>query len=437
MLSLQRITTDVRAKDQSLSVAASVSMSALGATATSVSLPGLGGAGKLSSSPASSIAYSISAASNASSRNTNPDANVSHDLVGRDSVVATWNLQRRRDWEEIRQPIVLGTRSTGTGKKPKNKSNYLAYAELSTFSRSPRILHRSIYLSHQFSFYTLGEDYHALVRRSQLDISGQKLEVRKNVEISPFPSSSGTHDVSESFIEGGFAHQRRHHHHHHHHHTRRISGSFDEPLASALAGGLEYTSAAPPVLPMYPNGAPSSRPRTLRNSIPIRTIGDGMSEGLSLLRREINKVRSPHLLPRTEHGPPSTTSPGLVPLEFDEEDEDFLGRDTLDALDSGPGPAASERERGDVVPVPDVSPSPIDVMKHALIDDVDDVSGGGGWDSQDRQAVEDEELFHDLLIAPGLDATFGEETVVLPAQEQVGSSASGGKKKKGKSKKRY
>jgi len=162
-----------------------------------------------------------------------------------------------------------------------------------------------------------------------------------------------------------------------------------------------------------------------------------MSEGLSLLRREINKVRSPHLLPRTEHGPPSTTSPGLVPLEFDEEDEDFLGRDTLDALDSGPGPAASERERGDVVPVPDVSPSPIDVMKHALIDDVDDVSGGGGWDSQDRQAVEDEELFHDLLIAPGLDATFGEETVVLPAQEQVGSSASGGKKKKGKSKKRY
>lgn len=429
MLSLQRITTDVRAKDQSLSVAASVSMSALGATATSVSLPGLGGAGKLSSSPASSIAYSISAASNASSRNTNPD--VSHDLVGRESVVATWNLQRRRDWEEIRQPIFLGTRSTGTGKTTGNKSNYLAYAELSTFSRSPRILHRSIYLSHQFSFYTLGEDYHALVRRSQLDISGQKLEVRKNVEISPFPSSSGTHDASESFIEGGFAHH--HHHHHHQHHTRRVSGSFDEPLASALAGGLEYTSIAPPVLPMYPNGAPSSRPRTLRNSIPIRTIGDGMSEGLNLLRREINKVRSPHLLPRTEHGPPSTTSPGLVPLEFDEEDEDFLGRDTLDALDSGP-PGASE-----VISVPDVSSSPIDVMKHALIDDVDDVSGGGGWDSQDRQAVEDEERFHDLLIAPGLDETFGEETVVLPVQEekeQVGSSASGGKKKKGKSKKR-
>ncbi|KAF8332992.1 hypothetical protein F5887DRAFT_995039, partial [Amanita rubescens] len=404
MLSLQRITTDVKAKDQSLSVAASVSMSALGATATSVSLPGLGGAGKLSSSPASSIAYSISAASNASSRNTNPD-------LGKESVVATWNLQRRRDWEEIRQPIVLGTR------KMKNKSNYLAYAELSTFSRSPRVLHRSVYLSHQFSFYTLGEDYHALLRRSQLDISGQKLEVRKNVEISPFPSSSGTHDA------GGFAHHR-----HHHHHTRRISGSFDEPLASALAGGLEYSSIAPPVLPMYPNGAPSSRPRTLRNSIPIRTIGDGMSEGLSLLRREINKVRSPHLLPRTEHGPPSTTSPGLVPLEFDEEDEDFLGRDTLDALDSGP----SERERGDVVPVPDVSSSPID---HALIDDVDDVSGGGGWDSQDRQAVEDEERFHDLLIAPG---TFGEETVVLPKQEEkerVGSSSSGGKKKKGKSKK--
>jgi hypothetical protein len=234
--------------------------------------------------------------------------------------------------------------------------SYLAHAELSTFSRSPRILPRSVYLSHQFSFYTLGEDYHALIRRSQLDISGQKLEVRKNVEISAFPSSHHSHshhhhgpESLESFIEGlgsmRFASPGDHHHHHHLTHSRRFSGSFDEPLASALAGGLEYDlagtgagagaagaglgSAAPPVLPMYPNGAVPgsslsfSRPttRTLRNSIPIRTIGGGVSEGLSLLRREINKARSPSLVPRRDAGArPADGSPGLVPLEFDEED---------------------------------------------------------------------------------------------------------------------
>ncbi|KAF8626772.1 hypothetical protein AX14_011424, partial [Amanita brunnescens Koide BX004] len=242
-------------------------MSALGVGggggATSVSLPGLGGAGKLSSlsslsSSPSSVAYSVSAASShaSSSRQqaNNLDLNATHELVGRESVVATWNLQRTRDWEEIRQPIVVGRpRKKGVmnNNNNNNKSNYLAHAELSTFSRSPRILPRSVYLSHQFSFYTLGEDYHALIRRSQLDISGQKLEVRKNVEISAFPSSHHSHshhhhgpESLESFIEGlgsmRFASPGDHHHHHHLTHSRRFSGSFDEPLASALAGGLEY-----------------------------------------------------------------------------------------------------------------------------------------------------------------------------------------------------
>jgi hypothetical protein len=355
-------------------------------------------------------------------------------------------------------------------------ASYLAYAELSTFSRSPRILPRSVYLSHQFSFYTLGEDYHALISRSQLDISGQKLEVRKNVEINPFPSSPHHHhhhhgsESLESFIEGlgslRFATQGDHHHHHHHHtHTRRFSGSFDEPLASALAGGLDdigvgagAASTAPPVLPMYPNGAiPGS---SFRNSIPIRTIGGGVSEGLSLLRREINKVRSPSLVPRSggggdgDGGNKASTggSPGLVPLEFDEEDEDFLGRDGGDHREvaavkeeeeeAGAAVVMMKKEQGGPVPDLDVSSSS---GGHALIVDNDaDVVFSGGWDSQDRQAVEDEERFHDL-IAPGLDSeTFGEGTVVQEhynrrggAQAEGGGAGSvvggygGGKKKKG------
>jgi len=77
---------------------------------------------------------------------------------------------------------------------------------------------------------------------------------------------------------------------------------------------------------MYPNGISGGKPKSFRNSIPIRTmaagIGDGVSEGLGRIRREMHKVRSPLLLPRSDN-----SLPGPVPLEFDEEDEDFLVRD--------------------------------------------------------------------------------------------------------------
>lgn len=72
----------------------------------------------------------------------------------------------------------------------------LAQAELSSFPHSTEILRRSIYLSHQFSFHTLGEDYHALIRWYQLDIFGQKINVHKEVQISAYPTGSG-----ESFVE--------------------------------------------------------------------------------------------------------------------------------------------------------------------------------------------------------------------------------------------
>ncbi|KAF8622444.1 hypothetical protein AX15_007027 [Amanita polypyramis BW_CC] len=402
-LSLRRITTEVRAKDQGLSVAASMSMSALGAT--SVSFPGLGGTGKLSSSP-SSIAYSTSATSNTSGKQSNTDLNSTHDLIGKDAIVATWNLQRRRDWEEIKQPILLGTTSANRSMR-RTKSNYLANAELSTFSRSPRILPRPIYLSHQFSFYSLGEDYHALIRRSKLDITAQKIEVRKEVEVNAFPSSQ----ASESFVEG-FTLSRD---------PRRSSASFDVPLAKALAGGLDYT-VAPPILPMYPNGAPGSRPRSFMNPIPIRTLGDGVSESLSRFRREINKVRSPHLLPRTEN----SSSPGLVALEFDEEDEDFLSREMPDGLEP------KDDRQLDVVPNPEPAAHVLATSPnadHMLADD----DASSGWDSQDRQAVEDEESFYDLVPPNLMDETGVKEAVHDPAI----SPSTDGKKKKVKSRRRW
>jgi hypothetical protein len=121
--------------------------------------------------------------------------------------------------------------------------------------------------------------------------------VRKDVEISPYVAGAG-----EAFIHGS-------------HDTGRISSSFDEPLSSAMASGIEYPSS-PPVIPMFPNGTPGS----FKNSIPIQRVAaglsDGMTGGLARVRREFGRVRSPRLVARHD----ATIG---VPLEFGEEDEEF------------------------------------------------------------------------------------------------------------------
>ncbi|KAE9397368.1 hypothetical protein BT96DRAFT_1020846 [Gymnopus androsaceus JB14] len=121
----------------------------------------------------------------------------------------------------------------------------------------------SIYLSHQVSFRVLGEDYHALIRRYQFDVAGTKVEVRKGVEVSVYPTGN-----SESFVEGGWNLQGR-------------------------------------------------KPLSFKNLIPIRTmIGLGDGNELKVLEDsdpEINIVRSPQLGPSLENS--LSTS---IRLEFDE-----------------------------------------------------------------------------------------------------------------------
>jgi len=67
---------------------------------------------------------------------------------------------------------------------------WLSQTEISTFSKSQRVLPWSLYLSHQFSFHTLGQDYNALIRQYQFDISGHKIEICKEVEVNAFSSTS-------------------------------------------------------------------------------------------------------------------------------------------------------------------------------------------------------------------------------------------------------
>lgn len=95
--------------------------------------------------------------------------------------------------------------------------------------------------------------------------------------------------------------------------------SFDEPLASAIYTGLDYSGTSPPVIPMLPNGI---RAGSFKAALPIRSVAagltEGVNEGIGRLSRGIRRVRSPRLGPRPDEN--------FVPLEFDEEEEDFLNR---------------------------------------------------------------------------------------------------------------
>ncbi|KAF8166691.1 hypothetical protein BJ912DRAFT_889225 [Pholiota molesta] len=373
VLSLRRLAIDKHPEKEQGIGGVAASVHALGVT--SISLPGMGGAGRLSSSPSTrGTAGALSSGRSTSSAKVEEPP---MELVGKETVEATWDLKRGRDWVEIKTPVLPSTIRMDALRKNITGGDWLSEGEISTCSNSTTILPRSLYLSHQFSFHTLGEDYHALIRRYQFDISGAKIEVRKAVEISAYASGGG----ESAFVEG-FSSPRD---------IRRASSSFDEPIASAISGSFD-NSNLPTILPMYPNGVPGAKPKSFRNSIPIRTmsgIGDGVSEGIGRLRREMHKTRSPQLVAR----PDSLSGP--VPLEFDEEDEDFISRDTLDASISH-----DASRKGASADSASSLATPANLSTHHLMDA--DVVGAmeediwDGWDRQDKLAVEEAEQFHDI-----------------------------------------
>jgi hypothetical protein len=129
-------------------------------------------------------------------------------------------------------------------------------------------------------------------------------------------------------------------------------------------------------------------------------IGDGVSEGLGRLRRDFHKVRSPQLVPRSD-----SSLSGPVPLEFDEEDEDFLSKDSA-ALEipGGEGTTSREASRDGGASAADSAliVTPGSSSTHQLLDA--DVVGTvdeeiwHGWDQEDKLAVEEAEQFDDIAV---------------------------------------
>jgi hypothetical protein len=238
-------------------------------------------------------------------------------------------------------------------------------------------------LAHQFNFFELGHDYHGLIRRFQFEVTGEKIEVRKQVEISAFPTSG---DMGESFHGTDAVHGHRR--------TGSSMGapsSFDDSLSSAMSAGLSYSAASPRQLPMYPNGASGQR-SSYRAGGPIRAVaaglGEGVSEGIGRLRRGMGQVRSPTTLVPIQ---------GDVPLEFDEDDL-VLGDDTT--LISAVTPRS--------VPVP---------REHAgqLVMESESNTAWSNWDDQDRRTVDEIEEFDEFVVGD-LDEDQVRSAPVLPVE---------------------
>ncbi|KAI0260974.1 hypothetical protein BC834DRAFT_499363 [Gloeopeniophorella convolvens] len=341
-LSLRRCVINFRAHEHNLSVPSAVP----GIGGTSISLPSRPSFARVSASPPAPAISSRTRSSGAQA------ADKPVDMVAHEGEVATWNLRRGRGWPVLKRPVQRDAHAP-QARGPASKQNWLSYAELRTSSQSPLVLPRPLYISHQFSFHALSHDYHGQLRRFQFDVLGPKIEVRKEVEVSAYAAGAG-----EAFVYGS-------------HDAGRVSSSFDEPLSSAMASGLEYP-ASPPVIPMFPNGTPGS----FKNSIPIQRVADGMSEGLARVRREIGKVRSPRLAdPRA-----------AVPLEFDEEDEDFI----LNYGDADAGTSPS-RDDGGSISISTPSSGPGDGPERT------------GWDTGDAKADDVAEPFQEISVVGFMD----------------------------------
>ena len=164
-------------------------------------------------------------------------------------------------------------------------------------------------------------------------------------------------------------------------------------------------------------------------------IGDGVSEGLGRLRRDFHKARSPQLVPRSD-----SSLSGPVPLEFDEEDEDFLSRDSaaleIPLLPGDEGTTTREPSRDGGASAADSASiiTPASSSTHQLLDA--DVVGTvdeeiwHGWDQEDKLAVEEAEQFDDIAVV-GYQAEAQEQRQKNPVLPSAESKRKGRPKRRG------
>jgi hypothetical protein len=216
-----------------------------------------------------------------------------------------------------------------------------AGAEIETFSRSTRMLPRSVYLSHQFNFFHLpSDDWSSHFSQGDFDVQLTKVDVRREVEITSSSLSSsagaGAGTAGDSY-------------------NYSAEEAFGGSLSSAMHTMLDADpSAFSPGSPSYPNGVPgrhSSRWRDLRTGV-VQVARAAEQRASAVMRRRAAAAAA-------AAGQPSSSleEPRVLFGEDDEDDETAdvavladveeqlpsLGRDSS----STPFTSLSELDEGD------------------------------------------------------------------------------------------
>jgi hypothetical protein len=141
VLALRRMTIELRARDGATAAAAVLMPSVAHVGGTSVSLPGMGGAGRLSVSPPAPHIHTAASAASAATASaaaaaaaavagtaaltlTRRMTELTSEIAARESIEATWLLKRRGNWGEMRRAVEVGA---GVEKPRANRTEYDDY----------------------------------------------------------------------------------------------------------------------------------------------------------------------------------------------------------------------------------------------------------------------------------------------------------------------
>ncbi|CEQ40271.1 SPOSA6832_01880 [Sporobolomyces salmonicolor] len=201
---------------------------------------------------------------------------------------AEWRVARTPGAGEVKEELGEGQRAeVGVAKAG---VRYSAYAEIETFSRSPRVLPRSIYQSQQFEFFSLPTHHNSLTSKGTYTLPLRRLEMRSEVQIRqgdgsvssdmPTPSSPSSFRTNSAAASVPFE-----------------PGSFDQPIKTAMQTVLDSEAILAPgspklPAPTFPNGLPGKQ-GSWRDAIPIRSVGPAAMEGIGKVRQGLTRVCAP------------------------------------------------------------------------------------------------------------------------------------------------
>ncbi|KAG8898673.1 hypothetical protein FRC01_010817, partial [Tulasnella sp. 417] len=179
-------------------------------------------------------------------------------LKASETLVASWDLKRDSSWDEVKASVSGGV--SRRKQEASSPTDALSKAELSTSSKSPRILPPSVYASHQFNFFALCEDWEAPLRQAHFDIPTRKIEVRKEVEVLSHGQPVGSlgssarsfprFDDGEAFIQGFDS-------------SLGTNTSIERPIATAISTNIDAQTTGH-VIPSFPN---AYKPSSWRDTI--------------------------------------------------------------------------------------------------------------------------------------------------------------------------